>query len=110
MVFVMKIISQMKRFASLRQLGLLGGFLSTRLQLQFIITGRFFWFFLVCNESSGEKVNELLILVGDKKKQTIFARKKLVFPIETLTPIHTIQKELESSKPMFHHMYHLVNV
>ena len=35
---------------------------------------------------------------------------KLVCLIETLTPIHAIQKELESSKPMFHHMYHLVNV
>ena len=65
--------------------------------------------FLDCNESSGEKVNELCMLVGDQKSRQ-FLLVKLVFLIETLTPIRTIQKELESSKPMFHHMYHLVNV
>ena len=60
-------------------------------------------------ESSGEKVNELCMLVGDQKNRQ-FLLVKLVCLIETLTPIHAIQKELESSKPMFHHMYHLVTV
>lgn len=64
--------------------------------------------FLDSSESCGEKVNELCMLVGNQQKRQ-FLLVKLVFLIETLTPIHAIQKELESSKPMFHHMFHLVN-
>ena len=35
---------------------------------------------------------------------------KLIHLIETLAPIHALQELVESSKPMLHQMFHLVNI
>ena len=59
--------------------------------------------------SHGEKMNELQALLGDdKQRQILFI--KLVFLLESLSQIHGIQKRLESTEPMLHCMYHMVNV
>uniref|UniRef100_A0A1X7UC00 Uncharacterized protein n=1 Tax=Amphimedon queenslandica TaxID=400682 RepID=A0A1X7UC00_AMPQE len=65
--------------------------------------------FIDDSESSGEKINELRMLIGDQKnRQMLLVKHKHL--IETLAPIHALQEVLESSKPMLHQMYHLVNV
>ena len=57
----------------------------------------------------GEKVSDLRTLLGDdKNRQFLFI--KLVFLIENLSPLHGIQKRLESAEPLLHCMYHMVNV
>ena len=65
--------------------------------------------FIDDRESSGEKVNELRMLLGDQRNRQILLV-KLIHLIETLAPIHALQEVLESSKAMLHQMFHLVNV
>ena len=65
--------------------------------------------FIDDRESSGDKVNELRMLLGDQRKRQILLV-KLIHLIETLAPIHALQEVLESSKAMLHQMFHLVNV
>ena len=62
--------------------------------------------FLDSSESTGEKIRTL---VGNQQRRQILLV-KLVFLIETLAPIHSLQEMLESSKPMLHQLFHLVNV
>lgn len=65
--------------------------------------------FIDSHLSQGEKVNELRALLGDDKhRQFLFI--KLVFLLENLSLLHSIQERLESAEPMLHCMYHRVNV
>ena len=58
---------------------------------------------------ASEKVKTLCELLGDtRNRQLLYA--KLIFLLEVLNPIHQIQKEFESTKPLLHRMYHLVCV
>ena len=65
--------------------------------------------FIDDSESSEEKINELRMLIGDQKNRQILLV-MLIHLIETLAPIHALQELLESSKPMLHQMFHLVNI
>ena len=57
--------------------------------------------------SSIKKVKTIGELLGDtRNRQLLYA--KLTFLLEVLNPIHQIQKELESTEPLLHQMYHLV--
>ena len=64
---------------------------------------------MLVDAARGEKVIDLAHLFGDDKyRQLLYA--KLVLLLETLQPIHGIQKQLESGEPLLHRMFHMVSV
>ena len=65
--------------------------------------------FLDHPDCGGAKASELQsLLPDDTTRQILFV--KLVFLIESLAPIHELQKQLESSEPLLHCLFHSVNV
>ena len=58
-------------------------------------------------DSVGEKVTKLKELLGNNEnRQSLYV--KLIFVIELLKPINSIQKILESNEPLLHQMSHIV--
>ena len=65
--------------------------------------------FLDHPRTDGEKVKDLLTLLGDNKtRQSLYV--KLVFVVELLQPIHGLQELLESGEPLIHKMHHIVAI
>ena len=60
-------------------------------------------------DSEGEKVTKLKEILGNNEnRQSLYV--KLIFVIEQLKPIHSIQKILESNESLLHQMSHIVSM
>lgn len=70
---------------------------------------RYLMIFIDHSDTKGEKVTKLLQLLGNNEnRQNLYV--KLIFVIEVLKPIHSIQKHLESDEPLLHQMNHIVSI
>ena len=68
---------------------------------------RYLLIFIDHPDSVGEKVTKLKELLGNNEnRQSLYV--KLIFVLELLKPINSIQKILESNEPLLHQMSHIV--